>query len=106
MVKQLLLAVLATVHITVILQNVDGRRKAASKTSTLHMGRTVFKLLNELASKISWESAFEDVGVHQCWSHFKRHFFNSAGAGDPKVLEVKQAGQKAGLAGQGSSIRT
>lgn len=106
MVKQFLLAVLATVHVRIILQNFDDRKKAASKTSTLHMGRTDFKLLNELVSKISWESAFEDVGVHQCWSHFKRNLFNSAGAGGPKVLEVKQAGQKAGLAGQGFSIRT
>ena len=51
----------------------DDRRKTASKTSTLDMGRADFGLLKELVSKVPWESAFEGTGVHECWSLFKSH---------------------------------
>ncbi|GAB0203247.1 hypothetical protein GRJ2_002790300 [Grus japonensis] len=52
-------------------QIIGDRRKIASKTSTLDMGRADFRLLKELVSKVPWESAFEGIGVHECWSLVK-----------------------------------
>ena len=43
------------------------------KTSTLDMGTADFGLLQELVSKVLWESALEGVGVHECWSLFNSH---------------------------------
>ena len=93
-------------HEIVEFQIIGDRRKTASKTSTLDMGRADFGLLKELLRQVPWESAFEGVGVHECWSLFKSHLFKSTGAGNSKVLEVKQVGQKAGLAEYRSSSRT
>jgi len=36
------------------------------------MGREDVRLLRELDS---WDSAFEDTGVHHCWSLFKYHLW-------------------------------
>ena len=85
-------------HEVVEFQSVGDRRKTASKTLTLGVGRADFGLLKELVSNAPWESAFGDAGVHECWSLLK-----SAGAGNSKVSEVKQTGQQTGLAEQGSS---
>jgi len=38
------------------------------KTSTQDIGRADLRLLREVGSKVLWETAFEDFGVHQCWS--------------------------------------
>ncbi|GAB0207049.1 ubiquitin-associated protein 1 [Grus japonensis] len=81
------------------------RRKTATKTSTLDMGRADFRLLRELVSQIPWETALEGIGVHQCWSLLKGPPPKSSGTGDSKMPQVKQVGQKAGLAEQGSSSR-
>ena len=51
-------------------------------------------LLKELVSKVPWESAFEGIGVHECWSLIKSHLLKSEEAGNFKVLEVKQTGQR------------
>ncbi|MGZ7263549.1 hypothetical protein ACXWQS_09520, partial [Streptococcus pyogenes] len=48
------------------------RRKSATKTSSLDMGKADFRLLRELVSKVPWETALEGLDVHQCWSFFKR----------------------------------
>ena len=42
------------------------RRKTATKTSALDMGKADFRLLRELVSKVPWETSFEGIGVHQC----------------------------------------
>ncbi|KAJ7417532.1 hypothetical protein WISP_63910 [Willisornis vidua] len=44
------------------------RRKSVSKTSTLDID---FRLLRELAIKVSLENVFADAGVHRCRSLFK-----------------------------------
>ncbi|KAK4819838.1 hypothetical protein QYF61_012983 [Mycteria americana] len=71
-------------------QIVGNRRKTASQTSALDMGRADLGLLKELVSKVPWESALERVGVHGCWLLFEEPSLKSAGAGNSKVWEVKQ----------------
>jgi len=58
-------------HKVIELQNVGDRRKPASKTSTLDMGRVDFRLLKELISKVPWESVFEGIGSMNT-GHFLR----------------------------------
>ena len=53
-------------HAVAEFQIIGNRRKTASKTSTLDMGRADFGLLKELVSKSPWESTFEGIGVHEC----------------------------------------
>ncbi|KAF1676790.1 hypothetical protein FQV07_0001317, partial [Pygoscelis papua] len=48
------------------------------------MGRATFGLLKELVSKVSWESAFEGTGVHECWSLFKSHLLRAQEQAIPK----------------------
>lgn len=47
------------------------RKKSASKTSALDTGRTNFRLLRVLVSKVPWEITVEGAKLHQCWSLFK-----------------------------------
>ncbi|GAB0202528.1 mitochondrial enolase superfamily member 1 [Grus japonensis] len=60
------------------------RRKTATKTSTLDMGRADFRLLRELVSQVPWETALEGIGVHQCWSLFKGHLLRAQEQAIPK----------------------
>lgn len=46
-------------------------RKKFSRVTTWYFERASFKLLRELFNSVSWESAFEGLGVHECWSVFK-----------------------------------
>lgn len=56
----------------------------SSRFSSLDMGIADFRLPRELVSTVPWDFAFEDIGVHQCWSLFKYHL----------LREQKQANQK------------
>ncbi|XP_075570366.1 T-cell surface glycoprotein CD1b-3-like [Pelecanus crispus] len=67
-------------HEVVKFQAVGDRRKTASKTSGLDMERADLALLKELVSKVSWESAFEGIGVHECWSLCCREKIHAAKA--------------------------
>lgn len=49
------------------------RQKIASKTLTLGVGKADLGLLKELFKKITSESAFESIKVHDCWSLSKSH---------------------------------
>ena len=42
-----------------------------SRVATLDFRRANFKLFRELFSTVPWESAFEGLGLHECWSLFK-----------------------------------
>jgi len=53
-------------HEVVEFEIFGDRRKTATKTSVLNMGRADFRLPGELVSKVPWETAFEGIGVHQC----------------------------------------
>jgi len=64
-------------HEVVEFQTVGDRRKTASKTSTLGMRKADFGLLKELVSEVTWESAFEGIWVHECWSLFKSHLLRA-----------------------------
>ena len=48
--------------------------KTGRRATPLDSGRADFRLLEELVSKVPWESAFEGTLVHKCWSLFKSHF--------------------------------
>ncbi|KAJ7413473.1 cytosolic phospholipase A2 beta-like isoform X4 [Willisornis vidua] len=82
-----------------------GRRKSASKISTLDMRRADFRQLWELVSKVPRENVFAGAGVLQGWSLFKPHLLAGTGAGNSQMSEVKHAKQKAGLAVKESSHR-
>ena len=42
-------------------------RKKDSRLAMLDFRRANFKLFRELFSRVPWESAFEGLGVHECW---------------------------------------
>ena len=44
-------------------------RKKDSRVTTLDFRIANFKLF----SRVPWESAFEGLGVHECWSVLKKH---------------------------------
>ena len=71
-------------HEVVEFQIIGDRRKNASKTSALDKGRADFGLLKKLVSKVPWESAFEGIGVHECWSLFKSHLLRVQEQAIPK----------------------
>ena len=66
------------------LQIIGDRRKIASKTSTLDMGKADFRLLKELVCKVPWETAFERIGVYECCSLFKNNFLRAEEHAVPK----------------------
>lgn len=57
-------------------------------------------MLREIVRKAPWENAFEDIGIPQCWT-----VFQDTETGNSQTSEVKQVGQKVGLAEHGSSSR-
>ena len=69
------------------------RRKTATKTSTLDMGRADFRLLRVLV-KVPWETAFEGIGVHQCWSVFKHCLLKAQDQAIPKYQKSSRWGRK------------
>lgn len=90
-------------HEAVTLKILGDRRKAATKASIPEMERADSRLLRELFGKVPWETAFKSSGVLQCWSLFRN--LSEHRNRQLQSVEVKQAGQKAGLAEQGSSSR-
>ncbi|GAB0203202.1 hypothetical protein GRJ2_002785800 [Grus japonensis] len=70
------------------------RRKTATKTSTLDMGRADFRLLRELVSQVPWETALEGIGVHQCWSLFKGHLLRAQEQVIPKCRKSSRQGRR------------
>ena len=74
------------------------------ETSTLDMEMTDFRLLGELVIQVPWKTLFDGVGGPSVLVTFQETS-QSIGKGNSKMLEVKQAGQKASLAEQGSSSR-
>ena len=70
------------------------RRKTATKTSTLNMGKADFGLLRELVSQVPWETALEGIGVHQCWSLFKGHFLRASEQAIPPCCKSSRWGRR------------
>ena len=70
------------------------RRKTATKTSTLNMGKADFGLLRELVSQVPWETALEGIGVHQCWSLFKGHLLRAQEQAIPKCRKSSRQGRR------------
>lgn len=58
-------------------------RKKDSTIAILDFKKANFKLFRELFRRVPWESYFESLGVHECWSVFKNHL--SGGAGSSSV---------------------
>ena len=76
-------------HEVVEFQIVGNRRKTASKTSTLDMGRKDLGLLKELVNKATLESAFEGIRVHECWSLFNSYLLRVQEQAIPKCRKSK-----------------
>lgn len=51
------------------------------------MGRADFGLLKELVSKVPWESAFEGIWIHECWSLFKSQLLRAQEQANPKCCK-------------------
>ena len=68
------------------------RRKTATITSALDMGRADFRLLRELVSKVPWETAFE--GIYQCWSVFKHCLLRAQDQAIPKYQKSGRWGRR------------
>ncbi|XP_040977464.1 uncharacterized protein LOC121232961 [Aquila chrysaetos chrysaetos] len=62
-------------------------RKQDSRVATLDFRRANFKLFRELLSRVPWESAFEGLGVHECWSVFKQHLLEAQENIGPILVE-------------------
>lgn len=67
------------------------RRKTATKTSALDMGRADFRLLRKIVSKVPSETAFEGIGVHQCWSVLKQCLLK---AQDQAILKYQKSSRR------------
>ena len=52
-------------------------RKKDSRVATLDFRRANFNLFRELFNRVPWQSAFEGLGVHKCWSVFKNHLLEA-----------------------------
>lgn len=52
-------------HDVLDIRIIGDKRKTATKTSALDMGKADFTLLRTPVGKIPWETAFEGFGVHQ-----------------------------------------
>lgn len=48
-----------------------------SRVVTLDFRRANFKLSREVFSRVPWESVFEGLGAHECWSVFKNHLLEA-----------------------------
>ena len=81
-------------HEVVEFQIIGSRRKTASNISTLDMGRTDFRLLQEPVSKVPCESPFEGVGGHECWSLFKIHLLKVQEQAIPKCWKSSKWGRR------------
>lgn len=52
---------------------VTNQKKKDSRVVTLDFRRANLKLFKKLSSRVLQESAFEGLGVQECWSVFKNH---------------------------------
>ncbi|GAB0210316.1 mitochondrial enolase superfamily member 1 [Grus japonensis] len=69
-------------------------RKKDSRVATLDFRRANFKLLRELLIGLSWESAFEGLGVHKCWSVFKNHLLEAQEQAIPLCRKSSKQGRR------------
>ena len=69
-------------------------RKKDSRVATLDFRRANFKLLGELLSSVPWESAFEGLGVHECWSVFKNHLLKAQEQAIPWCPKSSKQGRR------------
>ena len=81
-------------HEVVEFQIIVSRRKTASKTLTLDMGRADLGLLKELVSTVRWESALEGSGVHEWWSLFKSHLLRAQEQAIQKCRKSSKRGRR------------
>ncbi|GAB0208399.1 mitochondrial enolase superfamily member 1 [Grus japonensis] len=69
-------------------------RKKDSRVPTLDFRRANFKLFRELFSRVPWESAFEGLGVHECWSVFKNHLLEAQEQAIPLCCKSSKWGRR------------
>ena len=78
---------------TVIMKWLRVMRKKDSRVATLDFRRASFNLFRELFSRVPWESVFEGLEVHKCWSVFKNHLL-STGTGNSTVSKSSKKGRR------------
>ncbi|KAK4806138.1 hypothetical protein QYF61_001061 [Mycteria americana] len=81
-------------HEMVELKIFSVMRKKDSRVATLDFRRANFKLLGELISRVPWESAFEGLGVHECWSAFKNHLLEAQEQAIPLCRKSNKWGRR------------
>jgi len=69
-------------------------RKKDSRVASLNFRRANFKLLQELFSRAPWESAFEGLRVHRCWSVFKNLLLEAQEQAIPLCRKSNQWGRR------------
>ena len=69
-------------------------RKKDSRVATLDFRRANFTLFRELLSRVPWESAFEALGVHECWSFFKNHLLKAQEQAIPLCPKSSKQGRR------------
>lgn len=64
------------------------------------------KLLRKLVSSVLWESDFQGLKIHECWSIFKSNLLEAQEQANHTMPKVKREGQKSSLAEQGTPLGT
>lgn len=69
-------------------------RKKDSRVDSLDFRRTNFILFRELFSRVTWESTFEGLRVHKCWSAFKNHLLEAQEQAIPVCRTSSKQGRR------------
>jgi len=73
-------------HETVEFNIFSVMRRKVSRVVTLGFKKANFNLFRGLVNSVPWESAFEGLGVHECWSVFKNHLLKAQEQAIPVLL--------------------
>lgn len=80
--------------------------KQVSRVTILALRIANLKLLRELVSTVFWESDFQGLEIHECWSISKNNLLDAHEQANNMIPKVKQEGQESSLAKQGSPLGT
>ena len=81
-------------HEMVKFKTLSVMRKKDSTVATQDFKRANFKLLRELVSSVPWESAFEGLGVHECWSVLKNRLLEAEEQAIPLCCKSSKQGRR------------
>jgi len=69
-------------------------KKKVSRVSTQDFKTEYLKLFRKLLSNVPWESAFEGLVVHDCWSIFKNHLLKEKKQAIPLNLKTSKQSRR------------